>query len=227
LRQESNFGCALCGCPILENAHIIPYEISHDFIAEDMVALCPTCHTKADLGKYSETYIRHAKTNPHNRMHVKEAFLIEGSDLIVNIGNSLQVKNLPRVLTINDFDIISIKKIDGGFLSLDINFFDKFGRLIGIILENKWIVDTTLVWDLEYRPQHLIIRNAPRNIAFEAKIEKGQVFLKAELYFKGYQFTIDDDGFWVTKDGKRNLILGGFSLVGFPGSHGGGISVQI
>jgi hypothetical protein len=197
----------------LENAHIIPYEITHDFIPEDMIALCPTCHTKADVGKYSEAYLHQAKKNPHNTIHVKEAFLIEGSDLIVNIGNSLQFKNTPRVLTINDFDIISIKKIESGFLSLDINFFDKFNNLIGIILENNWTVDTTLVWDLEYRPQHLIIRNAPRNIAFEARIEKGEVILKAEMYFKCHQFKMDDDGVWHR---ERNIRLSGFSVEGFP-----------
>jgi len=160
------------------------------------------------------------KANPHNKIKVGERFLIEGKDLIVNIDNSLQFRNTPRVLTINDFDIISIKKIEGGFLSLDINFFDKFNSLIGIILENSWTVDTTLVWDLEYKPQHLIIRNAPRNIAFEARIEKGEVFLNAEMYFKGHQFKMNADGFWYR---ERNIRLSEFSVVGFPQ----GISIQV
>lgn len=25
-RQEANFGCARCGCPVITNAHIIPLE---------------------------------------------------------------------------------------------------------------------------------------------------------------------------------------------------------
>jgi hypothetical protein len=220
LRQEANFGCARCGCPVLDNAHIIPYEKTHAFPVEDMLALCPTCHRIADDGDYSKEHLRMLKANPYNKIHVKEAFLIEGSDLIVNIDNSVQFKNTPRVLTITDFDIISIKKIDIGYLSLDINFFDKFNSLIGIILDNKWAIDTTLLWDLEYKPQHLIIRNAPRSIVFEVRIEKGEVFLNATMYFKGNQFTMDNNGIWCH---EKNIRISGLSFVGFPG----GISIQI
>jgi hypothetical protein len=41
LRKEANFGCARCGHPLLDNAHIIPYSQTRDFMAEDMIALYP------------------------------------------------------------------------------------------------------------------------------------------------------------------------------------------
>ena len=131
LRQESRFGCALCGCPILENAHIIPYRISHDFIAKDMVALCPTCHTRADLGQFTESYLRQIKANPHNKTHVKDEFKIESKDLSVNLGSTLRVRN-PKgnVQSAYGTKLVAIRRLDNNFLNLDVNLFDKNGNRV-------------------------------------------------------------------------------------------------
>lgn len=109
LRQEANFGCAMRGCPMLENAHIIPYHITHEFPVEDMVALCPTCHTIADKGNYPESYFRQIKENPFNKIRVTEAFLIPSDELVINFGGCRFI-NIPIPVRLNDFDIMSIRK---------------------------------------------------------------------------------------------------------------------
>ena len=150
---------------------------------------------------------------------MKDSFQIEGSDLIVNIDD-IQFKNTPRVLVLNDFDIIAINRIEGRFLSLDINFYDRLDNHIAIVLENNWFVETRLVWDVEYKPQHLIIRNEPRKISFEARIENGEVFLRGEMYYRGHQISLTDEAFMIP---SRNIRLSGFSIVDFPV----GISEQV
>ena len=45
LRREANFGCALCGCPIIEYAHIIPYRNIQAYLPENIVVLCPNHYT--------------------------------------------------------------------------------------------------------------------------------------------------------------------------------------
>ena len=149
LRQEANFGCALCGCPVLENAHIIPYRTRQDFVVEDMVALCPTCHTKADYGNYPEAYLREIKANPYNKSHVHEAFLIISDELIVNLGSDKFI-NTPTILRVDDFDIITIDRFDNKFLNLNVNVFDKLNNWVAVIQDSKWIVDTSLAWDVEW-----------------------------------------------------------------------------
>ena len=196
LRREANFGCALCGCPILENAHIIPYETSHAFPPQDMVALCPTCHVRADLGRYSETFLRHTKANPHNRTHVQDLFLIENDHLMVHLGAN-RYRDIPRLIVVNDFDIISIHKDDENFPLLNVNFFDAYNNLIGMIIDSYWHVDRALVWDLVYKPQHLTIRNAPRRIALDVSIENGEVFIVGDLHYIGHPITITRDGVWM------------------------------
>ncbi len=181
LRREAHFGCCRCGHPLLDNAHIIPYHLSHDFPAEDMLALCPTCHRIADDGDYSEGYLRKLKANPFNKSVIRERFLIENNDLVLNAGGNKYI-NCNKILTVDDYDILSMKKEDEGFVTLDLYLFNRFNHLIGIIDENKWTFDTSLMWDIEYKPKYLRIRNPSNQITFEIRIEKGEVFLYGELF---------------------------------------------
>jgi hypothetical protein len=50
---ESGYRCAIptCRFPITENAHIISWAESKDHSYENLIALCPNCHTLYDSGK--------------------------------------------------------------------------------------------------------------------------------------------------------------------------------
>ena len=215
LRQEARYGCAFCGTPILENAHIIPYNISHSFIPEDMIALCPTHHRKADTGHYPESVLRDAKQNPHNITKTEDEFKVTGKDLIVNLG-SFRAINTTRVLVVDDFDIVTIRRDHGNYLFLDVNFFDRLGRFVGIVLDSKWFVDTSFFWDVEYISQHLTIRSKPRKIELDIKIEREEVCIIGELYYNGSSVSIE-----------RNAInCGGNILTGLT-IEGGHVGVHL
>jgi len=192
LRQEANFGCCRCGLPLLDNAHIIPYHITHEFRPEDMSALCPTCHRIADDGQYSEKYLRELKANPRNKTSVAERFLIEGEKLVLNLGGNKFIDS-PRILTINDFDIITMGLETGGYITFSLSLFDIKHNLIAAIVENKWIVNTSMLWDLEYKPRQLKIRNASRQLSFTMKIEGGEVFVTGKLYYLGKAIIVTND----------------------------------
>lgn len=96
LRQEANFGCARCGHPLIDNAHVIPYRETGEFLAEDMIALCPNCHRMADKAEYTESVLREYKTNPRNKTHVglEEGFFVNNKDLVVNIVLTVEGETL-------------------------------------------------------------------------------------------------------------------------------------
>ena len=129
LRQEANFGCCRCGHPLLDNAHIIPYRTTHEFKSEDMLALCPTCHRMADAGQYPENHLRELKNNPKNKISVAERFLIEGDKLVLNLGGNKFI-NSPRIITINDFDIITMGREAGGYITFSLSLFDIKNNLV-------------------------------------------------------------------------------------------------
>jgi hypothetical protein len=173
LRRDVSYGCAICGCPILEYAHIVPYTNVQAFLPENMIALCPFHHIEYDNGELSVSALYNAKNNPHNKIHEQHAFIIQSQDMAINIGKCKFV-NTSRILVIDDFDIISIKREDGRYMLLDINFFDKLNNLIAIVSENTWMAEkrrSSRDWSISYKPKHLTIQNQSKNIRFEAKIQ--------------------------------------------------------
>ena len=201
LRREANFGCALCGCPIIEYAHIIPYRNIQAYLPENIVALCPNHYTNFDRGEFSDSYLRDAKNNPHNKTYIKDAFFIDSQDIVVNVGKSKFI-NTSRILTVNDFDIISIKRENERYILLDINFFDKLNNLIAVVYENSWTAEKTAsaVWEIVYKPHHLVIRNTSRNLFFESKIENEELFITANMYYNAIPLRITNDGIWISEN---------------------------
>jgi hypothetical protein len=204
LRQEARFGCALCGCPILENAHIIPYRVSQAFIVNDMVALCPTCHTRADLGHFSEEYLRQIKSNPHNTTHVDDEFKIESPDLKINLGSTLAVMNpIGDVISAYGTKLLAIRRLDNNFLNLDVNLFDRNGNRVSKIADSKWVVDTRYVWDLQFTQGRLVIKNKPRDILLEIAIKSKELYIRGKFYWKNTTIIIDDNGLFIPESNTR------------------------
>jgi hypothetical protein len=200
LRKETLYGCAICGCPILEYAQIVPYSEIQAFIPENMVSLCPFHHLQYQSGdKLSESSLRDAKNNPYNKIHENDAFIIQSQDISVNIGECKFI-NTSRILVIDDFDIISIKRENEKYVLLDVNFFDKLNNLIAIVSENSWTAEKSNDWNISYKPSHLIIQNQLRNIMFEAKIgidsntNENQITITADgMYYNRYPIKVTEN----------------------------------
>jgi hypothetical protein len=200
LQKEAFYGCALCGCPIVEYAQLIPRSDSRTFIPENMVCLCPFHHLQKTNGdKLSETSLRYAKDNPYNKTHENDSYVIQSQDLPVRVGMCKFV-NTSRILVINDFDIISVRRENGKYLLLDINFFDKLNNLIAIVSDNRWTAHKSSDWAISYRSGSLTIQNQPRKIMFEAKIEidsdnkESYVRIKTDgMYYNGTPIKITEN----------------------------------
>jgi hypothetical protein len=205
LRKETLYGCALCGCPILEYVHITPHPDIQAFLPENMVALCPFHRIKYDNKEITEAALHDAKINPYNKIN-EESFIIgESQEMIVNIGKCKFI-NTSRILVVDDFDIISIRR--GGeeqqdkykkYILLDINFFDKFNNLIAIVSENAWTAERRKSssngdWSIIYEPKHLVIQNPSRNILFDVKVNNNEITLTASgMYYNGSSIRITED----------------------------------
>lgn len=76
---ECGHRCAVCGIPFpLQLAHIIPWRISKEHKAEDMICLCANCHERADKDKWSEKTLREYKRRPWVMRHYdKTKFVTE------------------------------------------------------------------------------------------------------------------------------------------------------
>jgi hypothetical protein len=205
LKKETLYGCALCGCPILEYVHITPHPDIQAFLPENMVALCPYHRIKYENKEITEAALHDAKINPYNKINGVTFAMEESQEMVVNIGKCKFI-DTSRILVVDDFDIISIRR--GGeeqqdgykkYILLDINFFDKFNNLIAIISENAWTAERLKSssngdWSIIYEPRHLVIQNPSRNILFEVKVNNNEITLTANgMYYNGSSIRITEN----------------------------------
>ncbi len=62
---EARNQCAVCCCPIyLEIAHIVPWHATRDHSVENLIALCPNCHTRSHNEKWDKALLYKYKQKP-------------------------------------------------------------------------------------------------------------------------------------------------------------------
>jgi hypothetical protein len=191
IRQAAFFGCSICGNPLLEYAHIMPYEKSQDNSVENLIALCPNHHTEYDLGDFSREQIRDYKLNPFNKgRDVSKTFNIRGRIPIIEAGTNI-CRNTPVLLFVDEKNIVTLHKQDNQLL-LNALFYDKNNLLLAYIRNNEWHTIDKQIWDVVYRTvaRELTIRTKPRDIMLKLRIKKGIVHFSGKLYYNGFKVQI-------------------------------------
>ncbi|HZD33867.1 MAG TPA: hypothetical protein VE130_01570 [Nitrososphaeraceae archaeon] len=182
LKKEALYGCAVCGCPVLEFIDFNPAKVEEStrqevFLPESMLAICPLHNKKFQSGEIDHTLLASNKGKPFNKIHDDLAFATTlSNEFIISLGGCSFV-NTSRLLAIDDFDLINVRRIDRRFLVMDVNFFNVNNQLVGILLENSWSSEPSSgEWAIEYlQPKRLIIRNKRENMFFEAVFENSNM----------------------------------------------------
>jgi len=183
LKKEAHYGCVICGCPVLEfiDFNRIGFQVDESrrqkvFLPENMVAICPSHNTKFQKSELDSAFLASSKNSPFNKMHKDLAFATTSSnELTISLGGCTFV-NTSRLLVVDDFDLINVRRMDQRLLVMDVNFFNRNNQLVGIILENSWSSERSGIgdWAIEYlRPKRLIVGNKREGMSFEARIENG------------------------------------------------------
>jgi hypothetical protein len=181
LKKEAHYGCVICGCPVLEfidfnrtgnqRHELMRQEV---FLPENMVAICPSHNKEFRESHIDPSFLASSKHSPFNMIHDDLAFATTSSnEFAVSMGGCTFI-NTSRLLVVDDFELINVKRMDSRLLVMDVNFFNGANQLVGIILENSWSSEWSKIgdWAIEYlRPKRLIIENKREGMYFEAKFE--------------------------------------------------------
>lgn len=173
LRKETNFGCAICGIPIIEYHHIIPFSDKQHHDPNHMIALCPTHHRPSDDNAITKRDLYDLKKNPHNNDIVDYIFYYKSKLPELELGGSGILFSEPgkaTILRINKEDIIGAQYNDP-LLSFDVKFFSKSDELIAEINNNDWWADTNEVWDLQYKSNEFKVYNADERLGLRVRHE--------------------------------------------------------
>lgn len=205
LRQEGAFGCVICGSPIIEYHHIIPFHEVKSHNKDEMVILCPEHHHRADCGEIPKDVLYKAKQNPFNRNTdyiSKDFFLRDYDKLKIRAGSNTYIRT-PVLLEVDSQPLITIGNDEGKAL-LNAKFFNRHNKLLAEIVNNEWYAyKNKELWDLQYSPGHLKVNRAMGNIALEFSIKGDLVELRGSMFYNGFKIELHPDK---TIFGSNNLI---------------------
>lgn len=209
LRQEVNFGCAICGAPLVEYHHIIPYSEVEQHDPDHMVALCPNHHQLSDDKAISRSELYDAKEDPANDEVVDYDFYFDPHSPVIPLGsNAVEIGSFGRyrVLQVEDEPIISVNYTDGR-IEFDVNFYNKYDDLIAVITDNEWWADTEEFWDIKYQSNRLKLWNEKYEIGFlsEYDPESSTISLRGRFLHGGDEFVIHPSSIKFPGEGKGGM----------------------
>lgn len=113
LRREAGYGCCVCGFPVFEYHHIVPFSVEPHFRPEDMMVLCKNCHGRATAGAFPEREQRDAKARPRNiRAGVAQGQLQAQGSRYPRIGSMLFIGEGP-LLIVDGLPLLSLFRQNG------------------------------------------------------------------------------------------------------------------
>ena len=197
LRQESGFGCCICGSPILEYHHIRPFAEYPEHDPQHMITLCPTHHHEATAGGITEEEQRQSKSNPINiqRGYAEGLLRITDPALAVHVATNDFVGPGFK-LVVDDQPLLALDRTDAGRLHLSLDLFDQDDNLIISIVNNEWIAGDPMPWDIEFVVRCLTIRRRHGDVALRLDARATPVILQGDLWRKRQHFSLRPDGLY-------------------------------
>jgi len=218
VRQRCGFGCIICGCPLYEYHHMVPYSDTKQHAAEELTLLCDKHHKESTNSLLTEPQVNAANSDPYNvqrGISSPYALNFQGDVFTCMIGSNqftgaIRDENNVAALipiSIDDIDLIWIAIAPDGNLFLNANIFDECNLPLLTIVGN-WLAYRTETWDIDFQGNTLTVREAARRIFFEVAFEPpNQITInRARLLCNGVEILVRESHIFVVNSG--NLLVG-------------------
>lgn len=193
IRKEGFFGCVICGSPIIEFHHIKPFHKVNKHTKENLVALCPEHHHRADCGEIPVSIVTKFKENPVNKEKSfisKDFFLSNYNDIKTRVGSNTYIRT-PKILVVDECPLITLTPDEEGNALLNAKFYNSNDVLLAEINDNEWLAyNNPELWDISYSPGHLKINLDKGQIFLELKLKNGNIDLRADMYYHGFKVNL-------------------------------------
>jgi hypothetical protein len=181
----SAFVCAWCGVALTEYHHIHEFAEGGPSTAENLILLCPTCHSEVTSGKITSAEI--AQRRSELAGHVTRGsgnLAVPAGKLTFGMGN-VGLLNGERFLVVNDETARVSVRVKGTRLLVSLQYFDADGRLVAWMSDNRWWVETESGYRFIFSPEGLLVgkKGAPR--AFQVTIDSGHVEITGTFWIRG------------------------------------------
>jgi hypothetical protein len=222
VRQRCGFGCVVCGLPLYEYDHIIPYSIEKDHRPENLVLLCDQHHREKTSGLLPQGELDEARDNPHNLRQGFSSPLnlhYRGSNCECIIGSNRHIwPYMPEggftvPLLIDDTPLV-LFRVEDEHLLLTVQLFDRDNNLLVRILDNELLFSVD-PWDVEFAGKRLTVRHRQGDIFVgmsfkppsEIVIDQGRVWRNGyEIKFSNRRLVVPGEN--VIAGSQINCLVG-------------------
>lgn len=213
IREDSGFGCALCGLIPFDYEHIEPeFPNAHSHDPNCMTLLCGGCHAQVTRGWIPKDKVWEAKRNPKCLQQGFNSQILSPGKTIpdIIIGNTLFV-DCPQPILVAGEPVITFDYPEKGDNKISItgNFYDAYGKKIATISNNEWRGLTSNVdinvRTINYCPTITIVSYGENVFEIIIDLTHNKITIsKLKLSYNGNRIEIHDFG----KLGKYVLVIG-------------------
>ncbi len=181
-----------------------------------MMVVCLGHHDPITRGVTSVAEQRRYKENPYNCREGYAAGMLTTEDqgpAQLDIGESVRLIGAGALIEVDDECMLGLSVDSNGAIELSARLYDRDDRLLAEIDHNEWVAEAPLPWDIDFDYRYLAIRSRPRQIRLEFDARQAPMRIRGELWRRGGQVLLGDDGIhWTGGGGISELSLDGFTI---------------
>ncbi|MFG1313300.1 HNH endonuclease [Xanthobacter autotrophicus] len=226
VRQRYRFGCAVCGSPIFDYDHLVPFSKVREHKSENLIILCPNHHSAKTRKRLSDDRLSYYRNNPYNaNKSFTSNFDLDKSAEIQVVAGSNELHWSPgeesaicHVIWISGESHFSLHYEDG-WLTFSMMVTDELGNIL-IHVDHGQMSVSSNVWDYEYVGARLKIREGLGKIILDIDIANDHVALHTACFVSGGMgWKVENDGMYAIGTKGNIWSLGGTAHI--TGSGGG------
>lgn len=202
VRQRCSFGCVICGHPLYEYHHMVPYAEVQKHEEDNLTLLCDSHHREATVGLLASEQVAVANSSPYNVVSgVSAPFALNfsGTEFQVEIGSNHLLGGVPHPdggfafipISVDDNDILWFRVDENGRIFFNMKILDECNLPLLVINENVLMYKTD-TWDIVFKGTKLTVRQAARNIFLEIEFcpPNGIRILRGRLLCNGVEILV-------------------------------------
>lgn len=186
LRAEAGFGCAVCGCPILEYHHIIPWAERKHYEVDHMVALCRNHHQ--ELGKQRKDISYAAKQTPFNIKHKRfKGYLVTNKESQALLLGNLRFVGFTHAVSYFGVPLFGHQIVNSEIrLSCFIPNKDFFPEIE--VVGNNLSAMMDDFWDIEFKSNYVKFRRKKGEVSLELDFRGDDLKVKGRFEIEGREY---------------------------------------
>nr|WP_299169567.1 HNH endonuclease [uncultured Allomuricauda sp.] len=190
--KESSFKCSWCGVNLFERHHLKEYALGGENTADNLILLCPTCHTEAHNGGIDNVELLNRKKELNGKIDKSAGNIsVSGTPTFI-AGGTRYEGGIERILVHKDLDYLKIECINN-YLLVSLKLYDAEGKLVFWMSKNRWWVENDKIFDFKFNKNSLLVKSDEINSILKINVEEDIVRLQCQMYVNNTLVNFDEN----------------------------------